>query len=139
MNTIRLKCKNSYFVIEGPETKSPSNFMAELKNIHFKQALVKFVMNYWATSKEAANIIGPNRVVYLNYEFCYSYRVVNNTVIRTLDSDYSCTDHEEADTKIVYHACKIPGNIMIRCNDTDILIIMLSNMMHATNSNKIIM
>ena len=39
--------------------------------------------------------------------------------------------HDEADTHVAFHAVQVehlnPGNIVIRCNDTDILIIMLSN------------
>lgn len=43
---------------------------------------------------------------------------------------FTCDKHEEADTKIVYHACKADANsnILIRCSDTDVLIIMLGNM-----------
>lgn len=38
-------------------------------------------------------------------------------------------DHEEADTRIVYHISKVPehSNILIRASDTDILIILLGN------------
>ena len=41
----------------------------------------------------------------------------------------ACPDHQEADTKIIYHVCKIQdaAKVMIRCSDTDVL--MLSNMM----------
>ena len=39
--------------------------------------------------------------------------------------------YDEADTHVAFHAVHVeqlnPGNIVIRCNDTDILIIMLSN------------
>ena len=41
------------------------------------------------------------------------------------------SDTHEADTRVAFHAVHIkqfnPGNIVIRCNDIDILIIMLSN------------
>ncbi|CAH2215893.1 jg27480, partial [Pararge aegeria aegeria] len=46
--------------------------------------------------------------------------------------ELSCPEHEEADTKIVYHACKIndAANIVIRTVDTDIAAIMLGHMHH---------
>ena len=38
--------------------------------------------------------------------------------------------HEEADTKIVHNVCAInfDANVLIRCSDTDILVILLGNM-----------
>ncbi|GFY05338.1 ELMO domain-containing protein 2 [Trichonephila clavipes] len=48
----------------------------------------------------------------------------------------SChAQHEEADTKIVYHTCFInyPAEIVIRSIDTDIAAIMLGNMHHLKN------
>jgi hypothetical protein len=40
-------------------------------------------------------------------------------------------DHDEADTRVAFHALHTevenPGNIVIRCNDNDVLVIMLSN------------
>lgn len=49
----------------------------------------------------------------------------------------SCPEHEEADTKIVYHACNInyQANIVIRSVDTDIAAIMLGNMHHLKNDS----
>ncbi|XP_067640047.1 uncharacterized protein CAH3 isoform X1 [Eurosta solidaginis] len=71
-----------------------------------------------------------NRQIYLNFDKCYKYGVVNNCVQRTEDFNLNCPAHEEADTKIVYHICKInfEANITIRCSDTDVAIIMLANM-----------
>ena len=46
--------------------------------------------------------------------------------------------HDEADTRVAFHAVHVeqlnPGNIVIRCNDTDILIIMLSNIQKFSQS-----
>ena len=45
---------------------------------------------------------------------------------------------DEADTCVAFHAVHVeqlnPGNIVIRCNDTDILIIMLSNIQKFSQS-----
>ena len=47
--------------------------------------------------------------------------------------------HGEADTRVDIHALHVkqlnPGNIVIRCNDTDILIIMLSNIQEFSQSH----
>ncbi|GFT25983.1 uncharacterized protein TNCV_5126481 [Trichonephila clavipes] len=47
-----------------------------------------------------------------------------------LSQELSCPADEEADTKMVYHACNInyPAEIVIRSTDTDIAAIMLGNM-----------
>lgn len=44
----------------------------------------------------------------------------------------NCGGHEHINTKMVYHACSISydANFLIKCLDTDILIVMLSNMKH---------
>ena len=47
--------------------------------------------------------------------------------------------HDEADIRVSLHAVHVeqlnPGNILIRCNDTDILIIMLSNIQKFSQSH----
>ena len=46
--------------------------------------------------------------------------------------------HDEADTGVAFHAVQVeqlnPGNIVIRCNVTDTLIIMLSNIQKFSQS-----
>ena len=48
-------------------------------------------------------------------------------------------DHDEADTRVAFHAYHAehnsPGNIVIRCNDSDVLIIMLTNIHKFDQSN----
>ena len=66
----------------------------------------------------------------------------NNIVTVEKDYELSCDNHEEADTKIVHHVCKIdndsPTNVLIKSSDTDVLIIMLGNMDHLECDNMII-
>lgn len=70
------------------------------------------------------------KTVYVNYESCYKYEIINDKVTTTLCEDLSCPAHEEADSKIVFHVCKLDfdASVTIRCSDTDIPIIMLGNM-----------
>lgn len=117
------------YVISGPEQTRPTDFSKELRNDKFKEALVVFQISHWQT-REVGTFIGNKNIV-LNYIECYSYQVnVEGNVVRTKNADFSCSPHEEADTKIIYHAFKIDSNsnIVIKCSDTDIVVILLGNL-----------
>lgn len=118
----------------------PSDFSAQLKNITFKEDFVKFLLDKWADN-EMSHFF-ENKILYVNYDICYRYEVINEKVIRTVDNIQSCPDHEEADTKIVYNVCNFeeverPLNILVRCSDTDILVILLSNMKFVRHDSKV--
>ncbi|GFY00086.1 uncharacterized protein TNCV_1341841 [Trichonephila clavipes] len=78
-----------------------------------------------------------NRKIHINFRNCQSYQVVDEKIQSNINEDLCCTSHEEADTKIIYHACNVAekSNIVIRGSDTDILIIMIGNMKNLKNSN----
>lgn len=115
------------FNITGPDQVRPSDFLKELKNIHFKEALVEFFIQHWASDEMVPFV--ENKHVLINFKQCHSY-VVDNTIVSTVDDSLSCPEHEEADTKIVFHICNIDvqANFVVRCSDTDIAIIMLGHM-----------
>ncbi|KAL3279889.1 hypothetical protein HHI36_017395 [Cryptolaemus montrouzieri] len=121
----------------GPNQVRPHNFGAELKNIQFKEALVNFFIDHW-DSEDMLPFIG-NKNIYVSFNKCYSYKVLNNKVIKTIEESLSCEEHEEADTRIIFHVCQIDfdAEIVIRCSDSDILIILLGNMDHLNSSLKI--
>ncbi|XP_041981090.1 uncharacterized protein LOC121736526 [Aricia agestis] len=125
---LRKNVKSTDFRISGPQQVRPSDFAKELKNIKFKDALVKFIINNWS-EQDMAHIIA-NKIININHDMCYEYSVKDGFVIQTINEDLTCQEHEEADTKIVYHVCQMKqrGKVTIRCSDTDILIIMLGNM-----------
>ncbi|GBP63916.1 hypothetical protein EVAR_39579_1 [Eumeta japonica] len=77
-------------------------------------------------------------MIYINDEFCYK-EIHNNNVVKTIDHNLSCPTHKKADTKIVFHVCKLDfdAHVTIRCSDTDIAIIMLGNMNAIQNDLKI--
>lgn len=82
----------------APNQISPHNFVAELKNIQFKEAPVNFFIGHWI-----GDIMAPfigNKIIYVNFNKCYSYRVENDKVTRTVDDSLSCEEHEEADPRI---------------------------------------
>ncbi|GFX95136.1 hypothetical protein TNCV_3605951 [Trichonephila clavipes] len=120
----------------GPNQILHNNFAGELKNTQFKEALVKFFIDHWA-NENMYPFIG-NKTIYLSLDKCYSYRVVNNKVIRSIEESLSCDEHE-ADTLIKYHICQISVNaqVVVRCSDSDILIIFLGNLDHLNASLKL--
>ncbi|CAH2108531.1 unnamed protein product [Euphydryas editha] len=80
--------------------------------------------------------IGNNKI-FINFRQCHFFTVTKNKVMSEIHEDLSCSEHEEADTKIVYHVCNIDAqaNFVIRCSDTDIAAIMLGNMHHLKNND----
>ena len=111
----------------------------DLKNVYFKEELVRFLIDDWQ-STEMVPFIG-NKTVFVNYESCFKFQVIDQKIIRSEIVELSCPEHEEADTKMIYHVCKIEdaANVTIRCSDTDVLIIILSNMMFVKTRVKISM
>ncbi|CAH1110719.1 unnamed protein product [Psylliodes chrysocephalus] len=119
----------------GPNQIRLQNFTAQPKNIQFKEPLVNFFINHWSTD-DMAPLIG-NKTIYLSLNECYCYRVEDNKVIMTKDDLLSCEEHEEADSRIIYHICQInfEADVVIRCSD--ILLILPGNMDHLSASLKL--
>ena len=87
-----------------------------------------FLADYWENDHLATII--QNKKIFLTVDHqCYSYQVCENSVSKTEETKYECY-HEEADTRIIFHASKAePGSrILIKASDTDVLIILLGNM-----------
>ena len=125
------------YVISGPDQTRPTDFSKELKNSKFKEALVNFLIVHWQSEEMIPYIV--NKKILLNFDQCYEYEVCNECLVFSINNKFTILCHEEADTKIIYYACNIAptANITIKCSDTDILIIMLSNMNRIRNGNKI--
>ncbi|GFW61789.1 uncharacterized protein TNCV_1471111 [Trichonephila clavipes] len=102
----------------GPNQIRHHNFAGELKNTQFKEAFVKNFIDHWA-NENMYPFIG-NKTIYLSLDKCYSYRIVNNQVIRSIEE--SLCDEHEADTRIIYHICQISvdAQVVVRCSDSDI-------------------
>lgn len=111
---------NENYVISGVNQKRKSNFSVELKNMKFKEAFVKFLIEHWACD-DVAPLIG-SKIIHVNFDLCYKYSVQNGKVNKIIEPNLTCEGHEEADTKIIYHVCNIDqeANVRIRCSDTDI-------------------
>ncbi|KAF9421074.1 hypothetical protein HW555_002786 [Spodoptera exigua] len=80
------------------------------------------------------------KIIHINFRKCHSFMVnETNKVISSITEELSCPEHEEADTKIVYHACKInyEANIIIRTIDTDVAAIMLGHMHRLNDESQV--
>lgn len=134
----RQACDQRMYSITGASQKRGKDFATELRNITFKESLIKFLLKYWDSDDMAPFF--DSKTLYVNYDECYKFEVHDGKVRKTVVQALSCPAHEEADTKIVYHAAQIDHsesdldkddyNVLIRCSDTDIVVIMLGNMEH---------
>lgn len=129
-HSLRGSVGDKEFHISGPQQTRTAEFTKDLKNIKFKEAIVKFLIDHWA-DQEMATIIGI-KLIYIIHDLCYEYSVTDNKVTRIINNELSCPDHEEADTKIAFVACQQneDSTITVRTSDTDIVVIMLANMEH---------
>ncbi|GFT19981.1 uncharacterized protein TNCV_4993971 [Trichonephila clavipes] len=92
----------------GPNQIRHHNFACELKNTQFEEAFVKFFIDHWA----------------------------NDDI--SIEESLSCDEHE-ADTRIIHHICQISvdAQVVVRCSDSNILIIFLGNLDHLNASLKL--
>ena len=114
----------------GSGQKTPSNFLALLKYSNFKKEFLQFFFEEIRKS-EYGNIFGE-KLFYCSVDNdCIRIQRNNDGEVRVDDIHELHGDHDEADTRVAFHALHAdendPGDIVIRCNDTDVLIIMLTN------------
>ena len=116
----------SAFSISGPCQKRPPKWLNALRNDNFKNSLIEFLVNAWSSKNEYSTIIG-DKVLYANVgDMCYSIRVLNGIVSKRVEPLLFST-HEEADSRMLFHmtASDSKGEIVIRSNDTDVLVALL--------------
>ena len=114
--------------ITGGDQKTPSNWQCALNNISFKQELVDFLLLFWSKN-ECVEFLG-NKTIYMNVNNnCFKFKNEQGIMIREDVASLYCT-HDEADSRMIFHAANIswPANVVLRTNDTDVLIIALGCM-----------
>ena len=120
------------YLISGPEQKRSKDFQSQLKSPRFKRALLHFPAEEWKKQDHAKRIAGHK--LYLGLEDkAWLYTARGDKVIRQDITELSCS-HEEADTRMVWHVKYISdmqgkGNVVIRCDDTDVLVIFLAHVL----------
>ena len=117
---------------------TPKNFMALLKSSKYKKEFLRFFYTE-IRNQEYANIIGK-KVLYCSVDneciclYCDEQGLLEFTEVQELFGA-----HEEADTRVAFHTLHVdkydPGNTIVRCNDTDIKIIMVTNADKYDNSD----
>ena len=92
-----------------------------MRNNQFKEALVECLVVFWENDIRAT--IFRNKKVIMNCkDTCYSFKVIDETVVkRELLRMYST--HQEAHSRMIFHLATIqpPANVVLI--DTDVLII----------------
>lgn len=71
---LRGRREGQNYCINSTDQLRLANFANELKNIHFKKALVQFICNDWKNN-EMASFIGQ-KTIYINYDVCYKLKYV---------------------------------------------------------------
>ena len=69
-------CASADYVISGPQQKRPSDFNKELRNCHFKEALVSFLISHWENKEMGVSM--ENKIILLNFDYCYKFIVDEN-------------------------------------------------------------
>lgn len=77
-----------------------------------------------------ATILGEKKVYLTVGKTCYSYVSENGKTSKVEETALECC-HEEADSRIVFHLnkCKNNSKVLIKASDTDVLIILLDNIL----------
>lgn len=115
-------------IFTGPDQVRVSDFKTLMKNINFKRELVQFIIDDWA--RDELSTMFENKTVYVSLEKCYKYQVTDGKVILQIVTEFNTEGHEEADSKVAFFISRLSDNlnVVVRCADTDILIILLGNM-----------
>jgi hypothetical protein len=119
--------RHNFYSINGPEQQRTIEFSKLLQSDSFKTSFVNFLTEYFA-NEELNTIIGRKKIFVTNNEKCFSYEAVRSKIIRKNELFLTCY-HEEADTKMIFHIFSLdsPKSVVIKANDTDVLLIMLAN------------
>ena len=108
----------------GPQQLVPRDWQKALNSPSFKSSLMHFLASEWQ-KPEYSKILVERQLYFAVDHKCYRYTARDGIVTReTLDA--LASDHEEADTLIMFHLHKLtqerPGlNITSRCDDVDIM------------------
>ena len=125
----RRNIKNELTFSFGPGMKTPKDIFDLLKLNDFKKELLRFFITEYHNDEYAA-ILG-NKELYCSVDNeCKKFSTINGLIkVGNVPKLYG--DHLEADTRVAFHAKHAdeanPGNIVIRANDTNIIVILLAN------------
>ena len=129
--------RSETFEIYEPSQKRPKNFRAALRNDNFEESLIRFLVSSWEEPSTAE--ILTNKTFFVSCDNrCFCYNVEDGQLQRN-EETHLYINQEEADSRMISHLKSLSGrnNIVVRTNDTDVLVIILSNMDKLNASSQI--
>ena len=115
------------YSITGPNQNVPRDWQKALDSSSFKESFLRFLSTEWQRQEYGA-ILGRQIYLALDHK-CFRYTVRSGVIVPEQVLALN-SEHEEADTLIIYHLHKLtqeqPGlSISVRCDDTDVLLLLL--------------
>ena len=128
--------QNHTYIIAGPE-QTPNQSKTELvQNSSFKQEFAKFLLQEWSADHYVSVLRGKKIVVSHGGNCCtFTCNELDNSM-QVSQPVHLQGQHEEADTLFAYHSISLMGNLLIRACDTDIVIILITMLAHATQQSR---
>lgn len=118
----------SVYSIQGRDQRRPADFRRALLSTSFKTSLINFLAEEW-TALDYIEILEGNTAYFALEEVCYKYQVENNEIRRQPVEKLNCS-HQEADTRIIFHAQFVTdtntnSKIVVRSSDTDVFVLLI--------------
>lgn len=130
---------DAMYTITGPSQQRPKDWQKALRSSSFKMAFLRFLSQEWATHADVRTLDGHDIYLAIEEE-CHHYAVQDGKLVHDEVPALAC-QHEEADTRIVFHLCSILSeeklSIAVRCSDTDIFILLLYHISHMTDRTSV--
>eukprot|EP00745_Piridium_sociabile_P026705 TRINITY_DN42673_c0_g1_i18.p1 TRINITY_DN42673_c0_g1~~TRINITY_DN42673_c0_g1_i18.p1 ORF type:complete len:760 (+),score=189.88 TRINITY_DN42673_c0_g1_i18:236-2515(+) len=119
-------------LVKGPATKVPRDWKTFLSNDENKTSFTRFLLEEW---KKDNNRYAPKlqgrQVLFVCQEKCVRLTTVNGQTTLSEEVEELCSNHEEADTRIVLHCLHIAASapddatVSVRSPDTDVFVLLL--------------
>ena len=103
--------------MSGHQIKTWNKFLTISSN---KSVLVQFLVCRWKA--EFREKLGERTMFVTMQDQCWKLDFISCDNVPDL-----CCNHEEADTRIILHAMHSGGTSVIHCDDTDVLVLLLSH------------
>ena len=120
--------RSDSYNITGSSQRRPGNWLAALRNDHFKSSLIQYLIPAW-DDDSLATTLGEKTLFVNNNNDCYSFTVKDERMCKICERSLYST-HEEADSRMIFHLNSVTNssNVVIRTSDTDVLVIALGCM-----------
>ena len=119
--------RSTTYQILSTAQECPKDMKGARKSLSFRKSLIDFLMKVWH-NKRHTDMIGNKKVYITSQEKCVSFENINGNFV-TNEEYQLYSKQEEADYRILSHLHDISpnSNIVVRANDTDILVILIGN------------